>query len=131
MSTVDDLIRDYEPDVAWMTSLWLAIHGAKPGDKGHVDVRVDETTALLATALSARLSETYGLGPLTFEQLQERLRWAGIPVADAGDGSAPSPTPPDVNTIDTGAGPSGGRMIWHCYPTDDGWRCICVGREPN
>ena len=63
MSTVDDLIRDYEPDVEWITALWLAIHGAKPGEQGHVEVRIDEATALLATALSARLSEAYGLGP--------------------------------------------------------------------
>jgi hypothetical protein len=128
MANLEDVVRDREPDIAWMVGLWLAIHGADTGAAEHVDTRVDETTALLAAALSARLSEVHGLGPVTFEKLEEQLGRAGILMQAAGDAVEAAPSL-DVRTVDTGAGPSRGRIVWHCVYTTNGWQCIAVGIE--
>jgi hypothetical protein len=75
---VEEIILAHEPDIAWLVALWIAIHGGDPAPEG--PIAIDPTTALLATALSSRLQEVHGPGPMTFEALRERLESAGIAV---------------------------------------------------
>jgi hypothetical protein len=79
---MDNFVLAHEPDVAWLIALWLAIHGGDPGPEGPIEI--DETTALLAAALSARLGELYGPGATTAETLQDRLAGTGMAVRTDG-----------------------------------------------
>jgi hypothetical protein len=63
----------------------FAIHAGDPGPEGVVDV--DDTTVLLAGALSARLREVSGLGPATADELSDRLAGTGIMMGAAGAGA--------------------------------------------
>ncbi len=126
MSQLEDLLRAHEPDVAWMVALWIGIHGGDSGPGRRVDVLVDETTTLLAAALSARLSEVHGLGPVSHVEVAERLGRAGLVVRNVDKAGLASL---DLNTVDTGTGPTRGPMTWKCvYVGGDGWVCTCVAR---
>jgi hypothetical protein len=81
MDNIEATAVAHEPDAAWLIALWLAIHGGDPAPDGAVSV--DETTALLATTLSLRLSEAYGVELASPEVLQARL--ADIGIALSGD----------------------------------------------
>jgi hypothetical protein len=75
---MEEFVLAHEPDVAWLIALWIAINGGDPPPEGPIEV--EETTALLAAALSARLGELYGAGAATAEALQDRLTGTGIAV---------------------------------------------------
>jgi hypothetical protein len=75
---MEEFVLAHEPDIAWLIALWIAIHGGDPAPEGPVEV--DETTALLAAALAARLGELYGRGAATAEALQDRLAGSGMAV---------------------------------------------------
>jgi hypothetical protein len=79
---MESFVLAHEPDVAWLITLWIAIHGGDPGPQGPIEI--DETTALLAAALSARLGELYGAGAATVEELQDRLAGTGMAVRTDG-----------------------------------------------
>ena len=76
METVEPVAVAHEPDIAWLIALWLAIHGGDPAPDE--PAWVDETTALLATTLSVRLSEVYGAARISADALQRRLASIGI-----------------------------------------------------
>jgi hypothetical protein len=111
---LQELTLAHEPDVAWIVALWLAIHGGDPGPEAAVEI--DETTALLATALSARLAEKHGLGPVTHETLQERF---GCVVAPAHETEAPAkhfpPIPEALSCVRLPLGPDG-ELVYFCWP---------------
>ena len=65
-----EIVDIHVQDISWLIALWLAIHGGDPAPEG--PVRIDETTALVAAALSARLTEING-GAVTGAALSERL----------------------------------------------------------
>jgi hypothetical protein len=128
MARLEDAVRAYEPDVAWIVALWLAIHEDEPAGDGRAGVQVDDTTAMLALALSRRMAEQHGLGPVSFDRLQERLQRAGVVMRPAGDADADAPTPPDDDGV-AAASQGRGRAIWKCVYTENGWHCFIVGYE--
>jgi hypothetical protein len=73
---LEEIVLAHEPDIAWLIALWLAIHGGDSLSQELTDV--DETSVLLAAALSSHLADRHSRGAVTLDGVSERLAAAGI-----------------------------------------------------
>lgn len=77
MSTWTETIQAHRTDIAWLVTLWLAIHGS---DSVPERIEIGETTATLAAALSAHLAETsHRRHPAEGETIEVhvKMKWGG------------------------------------------------------